>query len=125
MTPCGTTVAGVRSSQPRSRYHAAVPASDLKCLPSEVQASARTLQNGEVCWPLSHVAEAINALADAGRIVLGLDVRDYPDGDAFVEVSWSRFEPAGRVDDVELAREHALSALLRPDLPGTCFVVTW
>ena len=72
-----------------------------------------------------HVAEAINALADAGRIVLGLDVRDYPDGDAFVEVSWSRFEPAGRVDDVELAREHALSALLRPDLPGTCFVVTW
>ena len=102
-----------------------MPASDLKSLPSEVRASARTLQNGEVCWPLSHVAEAINALAGAGRIVLGLDVRDYRDDDTFVEVAWSVFEPAGRVDDVEVAREQALSALLRPDLPGSSFVVTW
>ena len=118
-----TPLGGHRNRSPG--YHAEVPASDLNYLPADVRASARTLQNGEVCWPLSHVAEAINALADADRIVLGLDVRDYRDDNTFVEVSWSVFEPAGRTDDVEVAREHALSALLRPDLPGSWFVVTW
>jgi hypothetical protein len=102
-----------------------VPADDLRFLPADVQASARPLDNGEVCWPLSHVAEAVNALADAGRIVLGLDVRDYQDDGTFFEVPWSDFQPLGQADDVERAREHAQAALLRSDLPGSWLVVTW
>jgi hypothetical protein len=109
----------------QSEYDSAVPKSDLETLPEQVQASARVEANGEVCWPLSHVAEAINALADAHHIVLGLDVRDYDDDGAFVEVAWSVFEPTGRSGDVDAAREHALSALLQPELPGSWFVVTW
>jgi hypothetical protein len=81
--------------------------------------------NGEVCWALSHVSVAIDELARANRVVLGLDVRDYSDDGTFFENALSVFEPTGSPDDPENAREQAQSALLRPDLPGDVFLVTW
>jgi hypothetical protein len=81
--------------------------------------------NGEVCWALSHVTIALDALARADRVVLGLDVRDYSDDGTFLENALSVFEPTGSPNDPENAREQAQSALLRPDLPGDVIVVTW
>jgi hypothetical protein len=102
-----------------------MPASDLDCLPPDVQASARVLPSGEVCWALSHVVIALDSLARAGRVVLGLDVRDYHTDGTFIENAWSVFEPTGSPDDPDSAREQARSALMRPDMPGDVIVVTW
>jgi hypothetical protein len=53
--------------------------------PDAVRLAAQVLDNGEVMWPAERATTAIRALADAKRVVLGLDVRDYrPDG-SFVE----------------------------------------
>jgi hypothetical protein len=90
-----------------------------------VKAAARVEANGEVCWALSHVAVAIDALARANRVVLGLDVRDYSDDGTFLENAWSVFEPTGSPNDAERAREQAHSALMRPNLPGDIILVTW
>ncbi len=63
----------------------------------------------------------LNELAMAGRVVLGLDVRDYDDSGAFLEVAWSVYEGA---DPVE-AREAALQSLAREELPGEWVLITW
>jgi hypothetical protein len=81
--------------------------------------------NGEVSWALSHVTVALDALARANRVVLGLDVRDYSDDGTFSESALSVFEPTGSPNDPETAREQAQSALMRPDLPGDIVLVTW
>jgi hypothetical protein len=78
--------------------------------------------NGEVAWPLAGAAAVVNALADAGRLVLGLDLRSY-DADGVMELPWSYFDGS----DSEGAREAAHAALQRKDLPpGLPWVlITW
>ncbi|PVG83489.1 hypothetical protein DDE18_09450 [Nocardioides gansuensis] len=63
----------------------------------------------------------LTQLAGAGRVVLGLDMRDYDDDGSFVEIAWSVYEGA---DPVE-AREAALRALARDELPGDWALITW
>lgn len=82
------------------------------------------LDNGEVMWPAEQAEEAVVALADAGLIVLGLDVRDYSGDGGFVEVAWSSFDPSGE-DDAARSRDAALEALRRSPLPGDWVLVTW
>jgi hypothetical protein len=40
------------------------------------------------------VPSVLSELADAGRVVLGLDVRDYNEDGSFREVAWSVYEGA-------------------------------
>lgn len=96
---------------------------DLTFLPEPVQRSAVRVSSGlEVMWPADEVEAAINALAYAGRVILGLDLRsDGPvsssqrrDGLA-TEVPWSSFEPPDAATAVEDGRRAALDALRRPD----------
>lgn len=72
-------------------------------------------------WPLHRATAAVNALADAGQRVIGLDVRLYDDGGGFFEVAWFVYDG----HSVEAARAAALAALERPDLPGDWVLVTW
>jgi len=102
------------------RYRRLVPATDLDILPPALRVSARCEPNGEVAWPVSDAPAVINALADAGRTVLGLDLRAYAD-DGVSEVAWS--DHSGFT--VEGARSQALAALGRDDLPGEWVLVTW
>jgi hypothetical protein len=86
---------------------------DLDRLPPDVRRSATLLYNGEVEWTLTNATLAVNALAAAGFVLLGLDVRLYdPDGQ-FVEVAWSSFEPStGRdLGDRQRACATAVAAL--------------
>ena len=97
---------------------------DLRDLPDPVLLAAQVLDNGEVMWPAERATTAIRALADAKRVVLGLDVRDYrPDG-SFVETAWSSFDPTGD-DDVARGRRAALEAMTAEPLPGDWVLVTW
>jgi len=75
-------------------------------------------------WHIDDAAKAINALAKAKRVVLGLDLRQYAEDGTFFEYAWSIYdEPGG--GNAERARQHALAALERDDLPGTWVLVTW
>ena len=96
----------------------------MAALPSSVQRAAHSVGRGETVWRVEAAASAINALAYAGRVVLGLDVRDYALDGSFIEVAWSSYESTGS-GDVESAREAALAALKRETLPGEWVLVTW
>lgn len=73
-------------------------------------------------WPLSDAAAVIKALAQSGRLVLGgLDLRSYSDDGSFYENAWSFYDGT----DVVAARESALLALSRADLPGDWVLITW
>jgi hypothetical protein len=50
----------------------------LRVLPDEVCRTARVYENGEVAWPNHHAEAAVNALADAGFLIQGLDARRHP-----------------------------------------------
>jgi hypothetical protein len=104
------------------------PDPDLAALPVTVRGAARVFKNGEVAWPHEHAEAAIDALADAGKLVLGLDARSmYPDGSA-VEVPISAWrESAGEldVDAIERARTEALRALPTSVSEGTLVLITW
>ena len=96
-------------------------------LPDQVRDRARFRENGEVEWRLADAARAINALADAGLIVLGLDLRSYPDGHT-MEVAWSSFEPdrdAGVEANVEDGRRAALDALVRDNFAENAEYAEW
>lgn len=95
---------------------------DLDALPLPLRLSARVDANGEVAWPRTDAAAAVNALADAGRVVLGLDLRTY-DADGVMEIPWS----ASGWGDPERARQAALAALAREDMPTDVewVLVTW
>jgi hypothetical protein len=101
---------------------------DLALLPDEVRRSAWIQPNGEVSWPFEEAAAAIEALAEASFVVLGLDVRRQ--NDQFTqETAWSAFEPAcvDRRADVRAGREAALEALARADVReyGDWILITW
>ena len=97
---------------------------DLTQLPASIQDAARVLGNGEVMWCLADAEDAIKALAEANRIVLGLDIRDYQEDGSFVEVAWSGFEPHG-ADDVSRGCRAALDSLRSRPVPGDWVLVTW
>jgi len=79
-------------------------------LPDDILNRARVQENGEVEWRLADAPQAINALAAAGHVILGLDLRTYPDGQTF-EVPWSTFDPddaRAAADNVDAGRKAAL-----------------
>jgi hypothetical protein len=98
---------------------------DLSMLPDDVRDAARVRENGEVEWPLADAPRAIDALAGAGRIVLGLDLRSYPDGGT-MEIPWSDFEPKSDDDqDIEEARQAAHAALARDNFAEHRHLAEW
>ncbi len=101
-----------------------MPDDDLSFLPTEFRSSAIRTASREVMWPLAVAAPVVNAIADAGRLILGLDLRSdgggiTPSGLA-TEVPWSAFRPevVGWDARVEAAREDALKALKRRRTDG-------
>lgn|GEM_PF-2041670 len=94
---------------------------DLSFLTQDLQWRARCDPNGEVSWPVSQASAAIDALADSGRLVLGLDIRSYQSDGTFLEVPWSSYTGS----DAEEARSFALSTLSQGDLPGNWVLITW
>lgn len=110
-----------RTTARRSVYGRTMPSDDLEVLSDDLRSKARVDPNGEVSWHVRDAPAALTQLADAGRVVLGLDIRDYDDHDSFVEVAWSVY-PGG--DPLE-ARNAAHDALTRGDLPGDWVLITW
>jgi hypothetical protein len=98
-----------------------MPADDLGVLSDELRSLARVDPNGEVSWHVRDAPTVLAELAEAGRVVLGLDMRDYDDDGTFLEIAWSVYTGA---DPVE-AREAALGALARDELPGYWALITW
>lgn len=94
---------------------------DLGFLPPDVRSQVKVHPNGEVSWPVDAATAALTELAHAGRVVLGLDVRDYDEDGSFVEVAWSVYDGS---DPVE-ARDAALATLAANDLPGDQVLITW
>ena len=104
------------------------PDPDLAALPDAVRAAAHIFDNGEVAWPNDHAEAAINALADSGKLISGLDARTvFPDG-GVMEIPVSAWEerPGEDGDDaVESARREALAALPLAQAEGTLVLVSW
>jgi hypothetical protein len=73
-------------------------------------------------WPRASVAEVVNAMADHGLVVLGLDLRSDGDGvtpaGLATEIPWSAYQHdrSAHTDPVEGGRADALLALARPNL---------
>lgn len=101
-----------------------VRANDVTLQAPEIAAAASVLDNGEVSWPVSEAEAAINALADAGLVILGLDMREYDNDGRFFERPVSAYEPAGS-NDVEPARQAALEALQRGRDLGNAVLINW
>jgi hypothetical protein len=103
------------------------PERHLGRLPEELRASAHVFANGEVAWSNEHACSAINALANAGLRVLGLDARTmYPDGGVMeTPVSAWTATDAPREDQVEQCRAQALEALPAAIDQGTHALITW
>lgn len=100
---------------------------DLSVVPKAVRDVARVRVNGEVEWSLADAPRVINALADAGLVIVGLDLRSYPDGQTF-EVPWSSFEPddgQGAAINVEAGRQAALDALARENFAEHADYAEW
>ncbi len=101
---------------------------ELALLPDDVRSTAHVFSNGEVAWTADRAAAAIDALADRGRVVLGLDARRlYPDGGLMeIPVSALQQKPGESHNDrVERGRREALGALPRAVEEGTHVLVTW
>jgi len=118
-----------RSRAPSRRKTLEVSARDLSALSEPLRiAAVFTNQGREVMWPREVVRDAVNALADAGRTVLGLDLRSDGEGTtpegAATEVPWSEFQP-GLGDQVEEARKQALDALNRLEVATDLGVYRW
>jgi len=93
---------------------------DLGVLSAQLQSQAR-IDGGEVSWHVGVVPTVLGELAQAGRVVLGLDVRDYDEDGSFLEVPWSVYEGS----DPVAACDAALLALASEELPGEWVLVTW
>jgi hypothetical protein len=103
------------------------PDPKLAGLPDEVRAAAHVFSNGEVAWPNEHAREAIEALAAAGKRVLGLDARTlYPDGGVMeIPVSAWHETAASREEQVGQCRAEALAALPLALSEGTHVLIDW
>ena len=97
-----------------------MPADDLGVLSNECRSQARVHSNGEVSWHVRDAPAVLSELAEAGRVVLGLDMRDYDDG-SFLEIAWSAYNGSGLVE----ARDAALGSLARDEIPGDWALITW
>ncbi|MEW9870972.1 hypothetical protein [Arthrobacter sp. HS15c] len=98
-----------------------MPVDDLSFLAADLQSGARHDPNGEVMWPGSQAPAVIEALANAGRLILGLDIRNYGADGTFVEVPWSSYTGS----DLQEGRDFALEVLSHGDLPGEWVLITW
>ena len=78
----------------------------------------------EVMWRRADVVDAIDALAEAGRVVLGLDLRRVEADGRLTELAWSAFEPTGD-GDCSAGRLAALDALERVDADGRVNEFEW
>jgi hypothetical protein len=79
-------------------------------------------------WPYIDAVQAVNALADAGRVLLEGDVRPQGSPDAVNEIPISDYGPSGD-DDAERGRQSALAAILRAEtisgLARPYVLLTW
>src|SRR3954453_6122953 len=103
------------------------PDTDLAALPESVRATTHVFSNGEVAWPNEHAGAAINALAAAGHVILGLHARTlYPDGGVMeVPISAGSQDRTGLDgDQPERARRDALATLPLAKAEGTHVLVT-
>jgi hypothetical protein len=109
---------------------------DLAVLSADVRARARIYANGEISWPIADAPMAINSLADAGFVILDLDVRRRDDHGHTWETPWSDFSgtddyrrsrPGDETALVERSRVHALEALGREVTAefGDWILVSW
>ena len=84
--------------------------------------------NREVAWPNDHAEAAVEAIAAASRIVLGLDARTlYSDG-KLMEIpisAWQEHEGESHQTAVERARREALDALPLARREGTHVLIDW
>jgi len=110
-----------RSMDVGSRYRPFMPADDLGILSDELRSQARVDPNGEMSWHVRDAPAVLTELADAGRVALGLDMRDYDDDGTFSEIAWSVYDGA----DPTEARDAALGALALHELPGAWALITW
>jgi hypothetical protein len=92
-------------------------------LAPSLRAAARYTNGGrEVMWPRGCAKDVVNAMADHGRVVLGLDLRSDGDGvtppGLATEIPWSAYQgdASAATDPVETARTQALTALDRSKL---------
>lgn len=97
-----------------------MPVDDLSILASDLRSEARP-DGTEIRWHVSRAPAVIEGLAMEGRLVLGLDIRDYYADGTFIEVPWSVYNGS----DVRDARDLALEALSCGDLPGEWVLITW
>lgn len=108
---------------------------DFVRLPEDVRGQARIADNGEVSWPRTEAAKAINALADAGHLILGTDVQRFDDHGHTWEAAWSDFSATDNYRQlagndaalIEHGRLHALRAVEREETPqfGDWIRVSW
>jgi hypothetical protein len=109
---------------------------NLSSLPEDVRARARIAANGEVSWPIAEAGTAIDSLAGAGLVILGIDVQRYDDQGHTWETAWSDFSTTDRyrqteVGDrsalIEASRLHARQALARDETAefGDWIRVSW
>lgn len=84
----------------------------LADLPDNVRATARVDGNGEVSWHHHTVRAAIDAIAGAGFVILGLDLRTFDEYSRVSEIAWC---DTGTAPTVDTARVAALAALERLD----------
>jgi hypothetical protein len=106
----------------------AEPDPDLAALPDAVRAAAHVFHNGEVAWPNDDAESAIKALADTGKLILGLDARTlHPDGGVMeIPVSaWEKQPGETAQEAIERARCEALDTLAFAKSEGTHVLVTW
>lgn len=95
---------------------------DLTALPESMRSSAIRVNSGrEVMWPFADVVAAVDALAAADRVILGLDLRsDGPEAQTgsmtplATEVPLSSFDSTDPSTAVEASRAAAITALQRP-----------
>jgi hypothetical protein len=97
---------------------------DLSRLSSCVKDAAIFFENGEVMWPFTIAAVAIDELADAGFEILGLDARNTGDS-APTEIALSVWKSSGlqtsRAAAHEgLARAEAVTGWIAPNI-----LITW
>jgi hypothetical protein len=104
------------------------PDPKLTVLPEEVRRHAHVFPNREVAWPNDHAEAAIEAVAAAGKIVVGLDARTLYENGTMMEVpisAWHDREGESRTAAVERARREALDALPLARNEGTHVLIDW